>query len=78
MYERSTKTVVSRIFCKLIMVAVVGPVGNAQRCPRGELVWSRRHAQGLLLVFAQVVHVEVAVCLEPVLVRLDRERPDQT
>ena len=37
----------------------------------------RRHAQGLLLVFAQVVHVEVAVRFEPVLVHLDLERPDQ-
>jgi len=30
-----------------------------------------------LLVLAQVVHVEVAVRFEPVLVHLDRECPDQ-
>lgn len=32
-----------------------------------------RHAQGLLLVFAQVVDAEIAVRLEPALVHLDRE-----
>ena len=69
--------VVSRIFCKMVMVAVAGPVGNAERCPQDEWVGSRRHAQGLLLVLAQVVHVEVAVRFQPVLVHLGRERADQ-
>ena len=52
--------------------AVVGPVGNAERCPQGEWVGSGCHAQGLLLVLPQIVHVEVAVRLQPVLVHLDR------
>jgi hypothetical protein len=38
---------------KWIMVAaVVGPVGNAERCPPGKLVGSSRHAQDLLLVLS--------------------------
>ena len=34
-------------------------------------------AQCLLLVLAQIVHIEVAMLLEPVFVRLDRQCPHQ-
>src|ERR1700752_1940618 len=36
---------------------------------------SGRTSQRFLFVFAQIIHVEVAVLLEPVLMRLDGERP---
>ena len=38
---------------------------------------SGRPAQRFLLVFSQIVHVEVTMLLEPVLVGLDGERPRQ-
>ena len=61
-----------------IMVAVVGPCGQrAALSTRAIVGASGRHAQGLLLVLAQVIHVEVTVRFQPVLVHLDRERPDQ-
>jgi hypothetical protein len=34
-------------------------------------------AQGELLVLSEVVHVDVPVCLQPVLVGFDGERPNQ-
>ena len=60
-----------------MVAVVVGPCGQRAALSTGQVGGSSRHAQGLLLVLAQVVHVEVAVRLEPVLVHFDRERRDQ-
>jgi hypothetical protein len=72
--------VVSRIFCKMDHGCGGGPLWATRSVVHraiGPYEPSRRHAQGLLLVLAQVVHVQVAMRLEPVLVHLDREGADQ-
>jgi hypothetical protein len=73
------RLVVSRIFCKFDHGrGGRGPLWATCRVVhRARVRASRRHAQGLLLVLAQIVHVEVAMCLQPVLVHLDREGADQ-
>jgi hypothetical protein len=76
-YLLPNPTVVPESSAKWVMVAVVGPVGNAQRCPRGKVDRVRPPSAGLLLVLARVVHVQIAVRLQPVLVHLDREGADQ-
>jgi hypothetical protein len=47
------------------------------RCQTGERQGSCSTAQRLLFVLVQIIHVEIAMLFEPVLVGLDRERPHQ-
>jgi hypothetical protein len=75
--RRSRLAAVSESSAKWVMVAAVVLVPTRERCSQGGGSWgSGRYAQDLLLVFAQVVHVEITLRFQPVLVHLDRERPD--
>src|SRR5215831_18504725 len=50
---------------------------RASTAPSWQVRGSGGTAQGFLFVLVQIVHVEVAMLFEPVLVGLDRERPHQ-
>jgi hypothetical protein len=58
-------------FCKM---AVAGPSRQRPAQSTGRRMASMPHAQGLLLVLAQVIRVQIALRLQPVLVHLHRPR----
>jgi hypothetical protein len=77
-HRQELAAVVSRVSCKIFDHGCGGEPLWATRSVVHKGSWqmgSGGHAQGLLLVLAQVVHVQVAVRFQPVLVHLHRQLP---
>jgi hypothetical protein len=61
----------------VMAAVVVGSWGQRAALSKGKLAGAGGHAQDLFLLLAQVVHVQRAMRVEPVLVPFNRECPDQ-